>query len=295
MAPQLTKSSQLAEDFVMNIQDLPALSTTMAQLLQEIEDPNCNLQKVTKLVKQDVIFSAKVLRLANSAFFTGLQLASIDTAVLRLGLREIRDMALTSAVVEAFSSLGGHFNMDAFWGHCISSAMASQVLANRSPAIQQAEQLDAHPFYVCGLLHHLGILLEALHSAEGFQKAWGMVEKRNVPLYQAEREVLGFDHQEVGAALLKRWQFPEIVVDSARHHHFPDSYKGGFTNAVRVIHLSAMLCHELGDGDSFEGSVTGYSEEAWFGLGFTVEELSSITEELKRAREISSKVVQIVM
>ncbi|NIQ04053.1 MAG: HDOD domain-containing protein, partial [Nitrospinaceae bacterium] len=104
--------------------------------------------------------------------------------------------------------------MEAFWYHSIASGLTSRVLA-----IYRKEP-NPERFYVIGLLHDLGRLLLYLNLSQEMKEALLRYERGGF-LYEAERDVLGVDHAEVGGALLKKWKLPPRLVEAVRFHHRP--------------------------------------------------------------------------
>ncbi len=278
---QPTAPIDAAHDFVAHVNDLPTLGGHVHDLLRLLESPHANFIKVARLVREDPVLSAKVMRAANSAYYYGdRSVSSLEAAMGRLGLDELRNIAMASSMMGTFSKVGRTLDATAFWRHCIGSANACSLLAHWARTLAPAEKKNGSAFYVCGLLHHLGILLQAW--AEPDRLLWAMRASvvRKVPLYETEREIFGFDHAHSGAALLRRWKFPELVVESALHHHDPEEGEPGHLNYTRVTHLSAMLCHGLDGQASFEGHLEGFSVKSFFALGLEVESLPALNGEL---------------
>jgi HD-like signal output (HDOD) protein len=280
--------NDVADDFVSNVNDLPNLGSDVGEMLALLDNPNANFPKIAKLVKRDPIISAKVLRVANSAYYySGQSVGSLETAMSRLGMNELRNIALASSMIDTFSKVRNTLDTMAFWRHCLGSANASTVLAKKSPSLESLGKDSYDSFYTCGLLHHLGILLEAWVAPYKFQLAMKMALAQGKPLYEMEKTIFGFNHAEAGAALLRRWKFPELMVESALYHHHPEEDKDQTLNWARVTHLSAMLCNGLEGQDSFEGDIEGFDEKSFFSLGLNMDTLPELNNELREILEKS--------
>jgi HD-like signal output (HDOD) protein len=284
----------LAAEFIAGVRELPALSSSTSDLLRHLEREDVTMVQVIRILARDPLLSAKVVRLANSPYYGGLSSANLDQALIRIGMKELRTIALTSAVVEAFPDLGAGFNLRAFWRHCVASGLGAYSVAHSAPVLQESGRERAGgAFYMCGLLHHLGILLHVLYLPKEFQTAWSLCEADAEPLYVAERQVLGFDHAESAACLLERWGFPPAVRSAVRYHHQPEKAEEEHRFAARILHVSAMLCHAVpGETASFEGHVDGFDEAAWFGLGFDAAALETMQGEVVKAVEAADRFVQ---
>lgn len=280
-----TLAPRKAAEFIASIEDPPSLSAVTAELLRLLDHDDVTARQILKLLAQDPILSAKVVRLANSTFYGGLSAVNLDQAIMRVGFREVRNVALTSAVMDAFPDLGPHFNISGFWQHCIASGMASYLVAQNAP---QLRRHDSNPtagsYYVCGMLHHIGILLHALNQEKEFKQVLELARSDQEPLYLAERQILGFDHADSGACMLERWSFPPDVQAAVRFHHQPEQAPEEYRLGARVLHVSAMLCHAIqGEDASYEGHLDGFDEQAFFGLGFEADALEGMQGEVEKA------------
>ncbi|MCP4679019.1 MAG: HDOD domain-containing protein [Deltaproteobacteria bacterium] len=177
-------------------------------------NPNCRTTEVTRVVKEDPGLAAQVMRLANSAFFSrGRNVDSLDRAIIRLGLSNLKEIVCSVALMDMFPDVGG-------LGKTIRDHMAA------TGAIAQELVRDLLPSYVsgaflCGLVHDLGKLL-LIESKEMLYSA-GDVEELTTPdrAYMTEQSVLGYDHAVLGGQLLWNWHFPDPVPQVVAWHHQP--------------------------------------------------------------------------
>ncbi len=272
MTPAADSPTRNAVEFVRGIGELPVLGPATVELLRTLEAESTDVRRVVRVMARDPLLAAKVMRVANSSYYGSASTLALDQALIRIGLREVRNVVLTSAVIGAFPERSG-FDLAAYWRHCIASGLAARRLALAAPALSGGG-VDDEGMYVCGLLHHLGIFLHAYFRGDDFRAARELGRAEGLPLFEAERRTLGFDHAESAAALLERWDFPVEVRSAARHHHEPETAPEEHRNAARVLHVAAMLCHaQQGDEGSFEGAVEGFDERAWFALGFDAGDL----------------------
>ncbi|HXB97486.1 MAG TPA: HDOD domain-containing protein [bacterium] len=282
-----------AEEFIDGIAALPSPPAMLQDVLHAADHGTFN--QIARLVERDLGLAARVLRIANSAFYgAGDRISNVPMALGRLGTRELKGVILSSLMVDTFKGLRDALDLESFWRHSFASGIASRLLS--SPSQLDADQLSLgdNPFYMAGLLHHVGILAEALQDPAGFARARAVAAAQGHSLAEAEACVFGFDHAEAGAVLLERWRFPEETSDAARYHLRPDEAVRNL-ETVRVVHLSAMLCHELGPVDSYEGVAPWFSERAFYELGWTQAQLPALVEKLKatitRAGQFSDAVL----
>jgi HD-like signal output (HDOD) protein len=272
-----------AETFLDSLPDLPSLSKAAQEVVRSIAGGKDNFTAIARVVDSDPVLAAGVLKVANSAYYArSTPVGSISTAIARLGMDEVRALVCTAALLREFQGAGKSIDLDDFWRHSLSTAVACHVIVHPGlPA--SGSLLGDNPFYLCGLMHHLGILLEAIHRPVEFAQARLLAHERGCGMEQAEREIFGFGHSESGAALLRRWKSPGMVVDAALYHLAPESCPGD-RRPAQVVHLAGMLCHELG-ANSYEGVAPWVSEESFLKLGWDIDKLPALQERVRLAIE----------
>ena len=218
------------------IGDLPALPAVVLELLSAMGDAQMSLEVLGSKIGHDQVMTARVLRLANSSFYgmTG-RISQISEAIAILGLRTVRAVALGARLRSALPA-DDLQNLAAFWRHTMATALFARELAPRFAA-------DEDTAFTAGLLHDLGQL--ALASC--FPGPWSQVlayqASERVPTLQAERAVLGIDHQQAGAALARYWHFAPEMAQVMAQHHLPDPQAPRSLSAL--VHLSNELAHAL--------------------------------------------------
>lgn len=200
------------------IDTLPSPPATILALNAVLADPNGDIDEVVDAIGDDVAISAKLLQLVNSAFF-GLahRVSSIRQAVTYLGLRTVRDLAVTVETFKAFDTGGptGRF-IASLTEHASATASMARALTSGSVADQQ----DA---FVAGLLHDVGLLALMATMPERLKELEAEADAAAVPLAAVEADTLGATHADLGAHLLTLWGLPFSVVEAvARHHDAPE-------------------------------------------------------------------------
>jgi putative nucleotidyltransferase with HDIG domain len=148
----------------------------------------------------------------------------------------LRDLVLATLVVEKFSSLSNFLmTMRQFWMLSVRCALISRCLAVHHP---ESERLQGA--YMCGLLHDIGRLVVYEREPELARSAVLMAIGEGVTEHQAQREVMGFDHYQVGAELARRWRLPEVIVATIEHHDAPEK-AGLFSQEAFLVVLASEL------------------------------------------------------
>lgn len=253
---------------------LPSPPGLVADLIASLEDDGARLDDLAERIGRDQAIAAKVLRLANSAFY-GMagKVASLVQASVVLGQRNLRSLAIGAGVIAPFAGLkGAPYDLSQFWRHSVGVAAAARALATEC-----GENVEFA--FTAGLLHDIGRLV----LVAGFPDAYAEVLRERAAtdsyLIDAEREHLGLDHALVGAALAQRWRFPEpIRVAVAEHHDLPE-------NAAKLsclVQCADVLAIALDFGNSPEALVPPLAAQAWNQLELTWETLPSLLPEVDR-------------
>jgi len=282
--------------FVEGLDSLPTLSTSAQAVLEAVQRPAFDFHLVSSLVEQDPSLAARLLKVANSAFYPSLQrVANLQLALSRLGAAEVGQLVLASAIIDVFNARHGGMDWQGFWNHSYACAIAAHLASEPAFRGAAAKNLGGNPYFVAGLVHNLGILVEYAGDPAGFESARQLAVKNGISLSEAERTVFGFTHAETGGILLEKWRLPGAVVDSALAHHDPDSYTGDHRKAVHAVHLSAMLCHGLGRSASFDPVLPGHSAQALLALGWTPERLPELQQRVAEAYERGTRLASAML
>jgi putative nucleotidyltransferase with HDIG domain len=264
------------DEVVENTSDLPALPAATLAVMRESQAANSTAHSVARYLSQDQALTARVLRLANSAFY-GMQrqITTPNEAVVILGMRAVRNLAMIASTYHWMAKpLKGYaLEPHEFWEHSLSVAVASQLLAQKnSPG-------SADLAFTCGLLHDLGkVALSAWLENRSFTMN-AIAAKLDLTIELAEKRVLGFDHQQIGGRIAEKWNMPKVIVEAISYHHnpsecFPDS------TMVDVVHLADYLASTTeATTHGGEGLRFVLDEAAMTRLGITHESLDGLANE----------------
>ncbi len=275
---------------------VPTLPTVVSSVLALIDDESVTTRDVADLIAEDPAITGQVLRAANSVVYNamGMSTTSIGEAVGRLGLREVRNLVISLGVVQAFRETGTCFNATMFWRHCFTTALAAGLVAARSNLALPGGARD-NPYFLAGLLHDIGVLLLSESLADDY---FHLVERsvaESRPLHQLELEVLGADHQDLGAMLLRRWGLPFEVAAAAQHHHRADAAPPESRDYVQVVHLADWLALDQGYGSPVGEALVALHTPALEDLGIDPGELEDLRGEVDAAARASSQLLSAVL
>jgi HD-like signal output (HDOD) protein len=235
---------QQLEERIQEINTLPALPLILTRLTACLDHPpaDINFEQVVGLVSQDESVAAQCVRMANSAMFGRRRLAeTIHEAVIGLGLWRVSDIVFSCTLPRAFDPFPKVIDRTTFWRHALACALVSQRLARlvRSHSAEKA--------YLAGLLHDLGMLVNAVLSPEATQTVFETAIQKTIPLDQAEREILGFTHADTGRILGEAWKLSPDIVTVLQYHHDIEAAPSA-KDLVALVHLSDLFCREHGLG-----------------------------------------------
>lgn len=224
---------------VSRLQSLPALSSVVTKVIALADSPTVSGQQVAEVVGKDQSMVTAILKIVNSPFY-GLnrRVSSINHAVILLGYRTVRNIALSTSLVNAFSGAGHdpRFDRRRFWAHSIFTASAARLVAKKQ------RNLDAEEAFLAGLIHDMGRIVFDHHFPKEFGLAFDIAESREIALHEAEKLVLGLDHAELGNLIAQKWNFPPQIAEAIAVHHDPQVALDTSDLAV-CIYLANILSH----------------------------------------------------
>lgn len=225
---------------VGSVGELPSLSSTYTSLMKAATDPYTSINQLAAIIEKDVAMSAKVLQLANSAFF-GLarEASSLQSAATYLGTATIKNLALASEAFRAFAPTPPVPRpiCEAIQRHSQETA----AIAGMLPIERGIHDITI----VAALLHDIGRLFLATKMPDEFCAIQSLSRMRACKVFEAEEEILGTSHAEIGAYLLGLWGIPNLAIEAIAHHHHPTRIPhSGFDSTV-AVYVADLLAHEL--------------------------------------------------
>jgi HD-like signal output (HDOD) protein len=239
---ELTQPSVQA--IVGRIRQLPARPQVFARLQVAMARPDASARAVAQVIGEDSALTVKVLQIANSAFFRrGRRISNIEQAVQYLGFQTVRNLVMCA---EVFSRWPGRMR------HAAVDLEDLQMHAQRTAAVAQALTAGtrfADDTVLAALLHDLGYWVLIQECPRELEQAIELAFAAGISLTQAEYEILGASHAEIGAYLLAIWGLPYTVVEAVAHHHRPTRVKSAGLDALSALAVATALT----GGDDSDG------------------------------------------
>ena len=273
------------DTLTQRITALPPLPEAMTAVLLALNRAQLSANRSIELIGHDPALAARLLRLANSAFY-GVpgRVASIGDAVRMLGLRTVSGVLAAASVHNAIriESCPG-FDFQAYWQHAIACALAARALAPLAG-------LDADEAFLAGLMHDIGQLALAAFYPSHASAALAHAQANDLPPEHAEQAVLGIAHPQVGALLATHWHFPAPVVRAIAHHHAPEPAGNGQRLSLSgLVQVADAVAHALNIAADPDEAVPVIDAAVWQALALPQADAVHIFVEVARGtREISA-------
>jgi HD-like signal output (HDOD) protein len=244
----------------IKIEDVGVLPQVVGQINELAERPSTRAEEVARLILRDPTLTSKILRILNSAYY-GLrrEIHSLQHAVAYLGIQQIRNLVISSALVESFRFEHGFVEPDRVWEHSLGCAIGAKRIGDTLPGV------DGDGAYLGGLLHDLGRIILLSQRPEDYREVVDVCERGLCTLREAEESRFGVSHEEAGCALGEAWGFSEPVLAAIRYHHRP-AEAGPMVPLVAAVGFANAVCHQEGIRFGFEVDeelTAGEKETAW--------------------------------
>ncbi len=206
-----------ASAMLSRVNELPKIPKVLQELVEMVNQEDVDLMQLAKKISMEQVVSARILRMSNSAHFgRSRTIASIDEAVIRLGVGPIRTLLVVSVLVSAFPKVPG-LDMATYWSDTFEIATIASNVAKKAG-------LDGNQAFTAGMLHNIGeLMIHTLAEEEAHQ----ITQKIDAgeDKFIAQEAVLGITAPQLGAKLAVAWKFAPQLVDSIEHYMQPDKAK----------------------------------------------------------------------
>jgi putative nucleotidyltransferase with HDIG domain len=277
--------TDLIKKILQDIREIPPLPDVAAKVLHMTNDPDVSAAELNRVISTDEALTANVLKLCNSSYY-GLPrvISSVTQAIMYLGFQTVRNMVLSTAMdqVYALQDMSVYnYAKNGLTDHSFACAVAAQVISKKlRPGLGDTA-------FTAGLLHDVGKIVLAKY-AKAYKERLIEVSGSNRITREAEAQVFGSDHAQIGAQIADSWNFPQELALAIGFHHNPEDAKGRPLLAV-ITYLANCVCLRLGTGLA-EGAYTvplsGYCSES---TGYTEESVEELCAEVATAIQSMTK------
>ena len=292
-------SSQAASTLIARLQSIPTLPTVALRVMEITANPKSSANDLMDIISPDVSLTSKILKIANSPFY-GLtrEISSLQHAVTVLGFKEIRNLVISTVAFDSFKNLGKNnkFDINKFWRHSFYCALAAKTIAVDM-------KIESSELFVAGLVHDIGKLAMYITFPGEFMMQAEIMNplKIKYTAFEAEKDVFGMTHDDVGMKLLKKWMFPESLLTAVGYHHRPQEADKK-SNFPMIVHVADILTHvyemqdEAEEGEPFEADLfygDAIKLSKTFGMDWDVSDLSRFQQTMAENIEKEADTIKL--
>lgn len=227
------------------ISGLPTLPTVISKMIELVDNPRTNTKTLAKLISNDQALTARILKMANSAYYGfSREVSTVDTAIIIMGYNAVKEMGLSLSVYDAFKNVGSikYFDVSKYWEHSIAVGIAARYIAKKYGATDPGEM------FVAGLLHDIGKMVVIQYMPDEFQEICELMIEKDIPYVDAENSILQINHGEIGYIIARKWHLPMRIATCIHCHHDPEE-GGNYSKDAAIIDLADFICHRLNLGN----------------------------------------------
>ena len=254
-----TREQQATFDaIVVEATELRPLPVIAVRLLEMAANERFSAQDLALTIGTDQALTAKILRMANSSFYGMPKRAtSVRNAVVLLGFRQVRALALAACMIDAGGSVDqGVMDYEQFWRNSLIVGMFAQILA-------EADGQEREVAFTAGVLHNIGRLSLAQRRTKAFDALARFARSTAQPMDEVERMHLGFSDADLGAAIARRWAFPEVLCDAVAHHAAPPDSIPSPHDLDSIVARARRIARACGISDTVDLPAPGTPELEW--------------------------------
>jgi putative nucleotidyltransferase with HDIG domain len=272
-----------ADEIVARAKDLPVVSETARKLVIQLNQPDLHRDELVETVRCDNVLTAKLLRVCNSAN-SGMRepVLSVDQALLLLGDNMVFRIVCAIGFGGSLGMAAPGYDTEAngLWTHSLSTALGAEYLAE----VESYGNFLPSTAFTAGLLHDIGkLVISKVLTPKARAGIRSKIAGQSLSRVKAEKAVLGADHCEVGACLLKRWSLPELIVEAVADHHSPVLKPAIQLSAV--VYLANCAAHLCGAAPGWEAQAIQAKNTAAEVLGMDVEKVEQIVSGIQNAMQ----------
>ena len=232
------------EQLIMTASDLPTIPVVATKVMQLIESEAATAEELARIVSADPAVAARVLKISNSSFYgCQRQIQTLSHAIMMLGYNTLRSLVVAASVKQVYKPYGLTEKM--LWEHSFGAGLAARIIAHHTRMVNEEEA------FLGGLFHDIGKIIMNFFDSQQFQSVMQKCYNDEISFLEAEQQVYSYTHAEVGGLVIKKWNFPEMLMKAVlQHHHFdfPEDEDPCQIRLTCVVGLANLFCHKLGIG-----------------------------------------------
>lgn len=277
------------EQLIARVGDLPAMPTIAVRIMSMIGDPSTSANKLQDMISRDQALTAKVLKIANSAMFgVSRDITTLSHAIVILGFSTIRSIVLAASTKSIYhrGPSSSSFSTKLLWEH----SLATAVIARR--IVQSMGAMDLEKAFIAGLLHDIGKSVLNVNFGEAYQEVIGQVYNTGADFLPIEDAVLGFNHTQVGALVMRKWKLSSELEEGVFYHHNPEDATEN-TELIASVALANEISNKLGIGPTKRPDIDLKESKAAEVLGIDPGEREKLFDKIAQLLEEDKEIFTI--
>ena len=280
IAVDMSRAIRIALDRIGEIATLPEVT---AKIISVVDDPRSTARDLHNIIRNDPALATKILKVVNSAFY-GLpgQVSELDRAIVLLGLSAVKNIAISASISRLFTSekLSDIFSARDLWKHSVAVGVVT-----RQFTCLIGKRTFAEEAFLAGLIHDLGLLVERQAFPEQLAEVIQVAAKTHRPFTEVEAEIVGADHQALGAALAAKWKFPRGLQIVLGFHHAIDNLSADNRLLPALVYAADTLCCQERVGFPLTAESQSLDDGLLESVGLTATDLENLRTELPQQIE----------
>ena len=276
------------EQVIENLDQLPSIPEVASKIINMVNDPNVSFKLIGDEISRDQAMTTNILKLCNSAYFSqGKEITSVERAIVSLGLKEVKNIVMvvaTKPVLDKFV-----IGYDLAKGDLWLQGLVVATIAKKIALMKKNKEI-ADVVFTGGIIHNVGKVVLAIFVQNTFKDIMDLVQTNNISFPEAEKEIMGFDHQEVGEKILTKWNFPPVLRSIVRFYHDPEHAPKEHAVEVSIVHVANVISLMAGVGVGSDGlyhELNGFALKQTGLSGQEIDDLyAKIPETIKQIREL---------
>ncbi len=218
---------------------IPSLPSLYMDIMDELQSPAASVERLGKIIEKDLGMTAKIFQLVNSSFFgSSRHISNLSQAVIMLGLDTICSLVLTIGIFSKLDALTmTTLHLEKIYEHSIKTGTIAQKIAIH----ENADRETVANAFITGLLHDLGKIIFAVNLPETYKTVFKLSQDGDMPFMDAEFQLMGATHAQVGAYLLGLWGLPDVIVEGVAFHHSPDNCQDKTFSPLVAVHVANIF------------------------------------------------------
>ncbi len=272
----MDRKDKLLNDLMISVQknkDIFCVSNVITEFHKVMANPDTPIDKIARVLEKDTGMTSSVLKMANSSFY-GLskRVGTVKQAISILGYKTIENIFMTQSFAKAFATQKSHVSEE-LWKHSLATAIAAQILTSyKQPKLSEQA-------FIGGLLHDMGKFILLNFKQKEMDLLLRKIEDNPFQYsISLETEILGINHQEIGAYFAQLWHFPENVTNSIKFHHMVD-FSDKDKDFVACIALANNIAKAIQTGKSTSGLVELLPRWIWNTTGVNEKNINDIVNQ----------------